>query len=64
MKGSLPYKGIEAYGKAWWRAAIRVNGQRIRSSVYFRTQEQAARHYDDLALHYFGEYAYLNFGGK
>lgn len=59
-KSRSGFKGIERYGN-WWRASIRVDGIRMRSAIIFKTQVEAARHYDDMAKHYFGEYARLNF---
>lgn len=42
----------------YWRAAIRINGKHI--SRYARTEIEAARAYNDLALQHFGEFARLN----
>ena len=42
-----------------WKAYIKKDGRQIHLG-YFGTQEEAARAYNDAALHYFGEYASLN----
>lgn len=42
-----------------WRAEVHVNKKRYRSN-YFRTEEEAALAYNELARKYHGEYAMLN----
>lgn len=56
------YKGIYFdKQKNRWTAAISINGVNKRSKR-FKSEEDAAREYDRLALEHFGEFARLNFG--
>ncbi|HEY1248462.1 MAG TPA: AP2/ERF family transcription factor [Nitrososphaera sp.] len=57
---SSEYKGVTQYRDGRWMARIMVNYQQIFLG-YFNTEEEAARAYDEAAIRYFGEYAYLNF---
>lgn len=43
-----------------WLAKLNNDKQQIHGGT-FDTKEEAARRYDELAIEYFGEYAYLNF---
>lgn len=55
------YKGVcWASREQRWRDTIRVQGKRI-SLGYFDAEAEAARAYDAAAVHFFGEFACLNF---
>jgi hypothetical protein len=55
------FKGVSYHKRdRKWQARIRVNGKQ-HFLGYFDTPEAAARAYDTAALHYFGEFARLNF---
>lgn len=45
--------------KKHWIAQIKINGKQTRLG-YFATQEEAAHAYNQAAIKYFGEYAWLN----
>lgn len=64
MKSSTTgYKGVSKYHYSnikKWRAYIKVDGKFINLGKY-KTKEEAARAYDEAAIKYFGEYAFLNF---
>jgi hypothetical protein len=53
------YKGVHRKGNRY-RARIKVNGRDVFGGSY-RTQEEAARARDQLAIQHFGEFAWLNF---
>lgn len=53
------YKGV-CWCARKWRAAIRVNGK-LKHLGYFENVTDAALAYDVAAIHYFGEFAHLNF---
>ncbi len=48
--------------RAKWRAGLKVNGQSVMVGTY-GDEIEAAQAYDEAALHYFGEFASLNFPG-
>ena len=50
-----PYKGVRPL-KAGFEARIMIAGKRI-SLGYYKTSEEAAKAYDNAALHYRGEFA-------
>lgn len=56
--GSSKFKGV--WRPTRWRAEIRVDYTTIRLGS-FRTEEEAARAYDDAARRLFGEFARVNF---
>lgn len=63
-RSTTGYKGVYLYkspnpnaGK--YTAATRFNGQRIHGG-YFKTAIEAAKKYNEMALKYHGEFAYLN----
>lgn len=56
------FKGVHKTQNNTWIARIRLNG-RTYYSKRFKTPEEAAKAYDELATKYFGEYAKLNFKG-
>ena len=53
------FKGTRTYLDGW-RAELRTNGRMFRGPPR-KTQAQAARDYDLLAIEHHGEFAYLNF---
>ena len=53
------YKGVSR-NQNKWMVQLNVNNKHIYGGKFINIIE-AARHYDDLALKYFGEYAKLNF---
>jgi hypothetical protein len=53
------YKGVYSHARGW-HARIRYMNKRIHLG-YFDDPRLAASLYDAAALHFFGEYAYLNF---
>lgn len=56
-------KGVSRYKHtSRWRARIHVNKEEIALGV-FDNKLDAARAYDEAAKRYFGEFAFLNFGG-
>ena len=58
---SSRFKGVCRHNRANpWRAQIKISNKRIHLG-YFPTEEAAARAYDEAALTYFGEFAWLNF---
>jgi hypothetical protein len=55
------YHGVYwAKSERKWKAAIRVDGVKVHLG-YFTSIEEAARKYDQAAVHHFGEFAVLNF---
>lgn len=61
-KSRSAWKGVKPCGSKW-RAQITVSGKRIHLGYYVE-EKDAAIAYDKAARRYFGEFAYLNFGGK
>ena len=53
------YKGVRKHRDGKWEAKIRVNGERIYLGIYVNIHD-AAKAYDEAALKYHGEFAYLN----
>ena len=55
------YKGVSRANKggSTWRARIYAEDKRIHLGT-FKTKEEAALSYNDAAIRYFGEYAWLN----
>lgn len=58
-KGTSKYKGVSRDRNRRWRASIRPHGRSIYLGC-FETETEAARAYNEAALFYFGEAAYLN----
>ncbi len=58
---STGFKGVANYGRASYWARLRKNGKEYKSGPY-KTAEEAARSYNQLARKYFGRFAQLNFG--
>lgn len=55
------YKGVSWYPNAKkWQVKIGINGKR-KHVGYFKSEEEAARAYDEAAKEYFGEFARTNF---
>lgn len=54
------YKGVTVRGQRAFCAEIRLDGRSTHLG-YFRTEEEAARAYDETARERFGEFARLNF---
>jgi hypothetical protein len=54
------FKGVYRQRGGGWYAQIEVKGKRYHE-CYCSTAVEAARAYDKLAKHHFGEFAYLNF---
>ena len=60
LKASSKYKGVSKNKKSdTWRASIRPQGQSIFIGD-FRTEKEAALAYNQAALAFFGEAAFLN----
>lgn len=57
-KGSSRYKGVSKYGNSW-RVTIRDNGK-VKEIGRYADEHEAARHYNEAAKKYYGEFAYLN----
>lgn len=57
-KATSKYKGV-MWSDQQWRAKIQVDGEQIELG-YFLTQREAAIAYNEAALKYFGEFAWLN----
>jgi hypothetical protein len=55
---SSKYKGVHRRGERW-RAKITVDYKQISLGVY-KTEEEAAKAYNDAATYHFGEFALLN----
>lgn len=55
-----PFKGVFQQRTGTWFAQLAFNRKRIYGGT-FKTQEEAARRYDELAVQYHGEFARLNF---
>ncbi len=58
-KNSTGYKGVSKLKNGKFRANITVNGDAVHSKE-FHDAETAAAAYDELAVRYFGEFAYTN----
>ncbi|RPI95541.1 MAG: hypothetical protein EHM40_03005 [Chloroflexi bacterium] len=65
QKGSVSiYKGVSWHkGNQKWQARITVSGKPIHLG-YYGSEIEAAKTYDDSAIKYYGDYAYLNFPGE
>jgi hypothetical protein len=62
QRNSSGFKGVSLdHGR--WRARIRI-GRVLVSLGHYGTAEEAARAYDTAAIEHFGDFAYLNLGGK
>lgn len=59
---SSKYKGVTAIPNGKFKARITIDGETINLGVFFYDVD-AAMAYDKAAIEYFGEFAYLNFGG-
>jgi len=57
--GRSRFKGVNWEPKGW-KASITSKGQLINLG-HFKTEEEAARAYDEAAIKYFGEFGKLNF---
>ncbi|SRR6266566_7295824 len=53
------YKGVSFHSSGLWRAEIELPGRK-RIIRYAKTEEEAAKLYDSLALEYFGRFARTN----
>ena len=63
-KGSVnstsKYKGVSYYKETKsWKVTIQKNGKGFHGG-YFKTEKDAAKKYNILAIEYFGEFAFLN----
>lgn len=60
---SSKFKGVSIHkthtNTIHWRARLYINKQ-VMFTKYFKTEEEAAQYYNEQAIKYFGEYAYLN----
>lgn len=56
------YKGVTALPNGKFKARITIDGKTINLGVFVFDMD-AAIAYDKAAIEYFGEFAYLNFGG-
>lgn len=62
INASSCYKGVDwKKSNKKWRARIRVNDKEFHLGCFVK-EEDAAQAYDEAAIKYFGEFAYLNFG--
>lgn len=63
--GSSHYKGVNKTKYGTWSAQIKIGGGDIGgfSLGSYKTEEQAARVYDEAARYYFGDFARTNFEG-
>jgi hypothetical protein len=62
-RGASKYIGVSVrtrYSKKEYIVQIQINGKRTHIGL-FKTEEDAARAYDEVALKYYGEFANLNF---
>lgn len=60
LKGTSKYKGVCWYVRGEkWVAQISVNGKKV-SLGYFNEEDKAAEAYNEAAIKFFGEFAYLN----
>lgn len=57
--GKFRFKGVGQDGK-YFNANISVNGKRLQRG-HFETEEEAAKLYDAMAAHFYGEFARYNF---
>lgn len=58
--GRSGFKGVRSAGRKSWQVIITVNGLAI-CRGRFKSPDEAARAYDQLAIEHFGEFACLNF---
>ena len=59
LNNTSGFKGVNRM-RNFWQSGIKVNRKRVHLGT-FDTPEEAAHAYDEAALKYFGEFAYLNF---
>lgn len=59
MRNTKKY-GIKEYSSCSWKASIYINGKSTHIGL-FKSEEDAARAYDDMAIKHHGEFAKLNF---
>lgn len=57
---SSKFKGVRLIHNGSWRAQIKIMGK-FKGLGHYRTEEEAARVYDEAAIKYYGEFANLNF---
>lgn len=59
-KSASRFKGVWKHESGRWVAQLRVNGRKI-VKCGFKTEEDAALHYDQMAIEHCGEFARTNF---